>query len=249
MDVELLSKMIGQLLSDHNSVALPGIGTFVAVEMGASFSDRGFTINPPYRQLSFVQGRADDTLLADLYARSNGIDVESAKAVISNFLRELGLVLKDRKAIYFPGLGLLRATSGNALFFVPDEDIDIYPEGFALSKISLKNTRPEASDAAESEIVVPSSVPDAAESEVAVLPDGPSPIFSGPPTAAATSDQNQKKKKKKKKKFRWWMAVPAAIALAALLLAAFLLLAHIAPDFIDSLLYTPEELRIINASL
>ena len=35
-------------------------------------------------------------------------------------------------------------------------------------------------------------------------------------------------------------------ALAAVALAAFVILAQAAPDFIDSILYTPEELRIIN---
>jgi len=29
-------------------------------------------------------------------------------------------------------------------------------------------------------------------------------------------------------------------------LAVFMILARVAPDFIDSILYTPEELRIIN---
>lgn len=36
------------------------------------------------------------------------------------------------------------------------------------------------------------------------------------------------------------------IGLALVALGIFILLAHIAPDFIDSILYTPEELRIIN---
>ena len=36
------------------------------------------------------------------------------------------------------------------------------------------------------------------------------------------------------------------VAVAGLLLAVFLILADVAPDFIDSILYTPEELRIIN---
>ena len=38
----------------------------------------------------------------------------------------------------------------------------------------------------------------------------------------------------------------SVIGLLLLALLVFLLLAQIAPDFIDSLLYTPEELRIIN---
>ena len=36
------------------------------------------------------------------------------------------------------------------------------------------------------------------------------------------------------------------VGVALLALGIFILLAHIAPDFIDSILYTPEELRIIN---
>ena len=36
------------------------------------------------------------------------------------------------------------------------------------------------------------------------------------------------------------------IGLALVTLGIFILLAHFAPDFIDSILYTPEELRIIN---
>ena len=38
----------------------------------------------------------------------------------------------------FPGLGRLRATKENNLFFVADEDLDIYPDGFGLEPISLK---------------------------------------------------------------------------------------------------------------
>ena len=48
------------------------------------------------------------------------------------------------------------------------------------------------------------------------------------------------------KKFRWWIPLLVLSALAAIFLAVFLILAHVAPDFIDSILYTPEELRIIN---
>ena len=52
MDIDLLAKMVGELILEHDEVALPGVGTFVAELVGASFSDKGFTINPPYRKLS-----------------------------------------------------------------------------------------------------------------------------------------------------------------------------------------------------
>ena len=43
-----------------------------------------------------------------------------------------------------------------------------------------------------------------------------------------------------------YLEIFGAAALAVVALASFLILARVAPDFIDSLLYTPEQLRIIN---
>lgn len=139
MDVELLSRIIRELIIDHDEVALPQVGTFVAEIVPASFSDRGYTVNPPYRRLSFVQRPGSDTLLVDFYAKANGMDLRMAESYLGDFLSELRKVLEERKAIVLPGLGRLRATRENALFFVPEEDLDIYPDGFGLKSVSLKH--------------------------------------------------------------------------------------------------------------
>ena len=120
MDVELLSRIIRELIIDHDEVALPQVGTFVAELVPASFSDRGYTVNPPYRRLSFVQRPGSDTLLVDFYAKANGMDLRMAESYLGDFLSELRKVLEERKVIVLPGLGRLRATRENALFFVPD---------------------------------------------------------------------------------------------------------------------------------
>ncbi len=44
---------------------------------------------------------------------------------------------------------------------------------------------------------------------------------------------------------RWWIVAASVLGAAVLLLAAFAVLARIAPDFVDSILYTQEELDII----
>ena len=44
----------------------------------------------------------------------------------------------------------------------------------------------------------------------------------------------------------WLVAVLGTVASVILFLGLFMLLARIAPDFIDKILYTEEELRIIN---
>lgn len=159
MDIDLLSRILKELVTDHDMVGLPGIGTFVTEVVPASFSDKGYTINPPYRRLSFVQGRIEDQLLIEFYAESNEVSVEAAEAYITQFLREMKEVLKERKIILLPGLGRLRATKENNFFFVPEEDLDIFPDGFALKPVSLKNIQREMEP-----VTIPVSFADAVQS-------------------------------------------------------------------------------------
>lgn len=328
--------MISELITDHNRVGLPGLGTFVAEVVPATFSDKGYTINPPYRRLSFHPSRSEDTLLIDFYAASNGISKEAAGLYLKQFLGEMKSVLKERKTIMLPGLGRLRATVENNFFFVPDPDLDIYPDGFALKPLSLKTismadeveiplfppmeeemevkgaAEVEGESAGEAEAremsenkeetggpVSPESIqpestqPEQQQSEPAphqasqpeseqLQPEtGPAPQPEqqpGPgeqepqpeseqsqPQPQAEQSQPQPKQETWQpqpapqpqsrpetgpvhapRRFRWWIPLLVLLAVAAVALLAFLTVAQVAPDFIDSILYTPEELRIIN---
>lgn len=145
MDIDLLSKMVKELILDNDKVVLPGLGCFVAETVPAYFSDKGYTINPPYRKLYFRARPDEGDALVDFYARSNDLSYEVAEKIIKDFIAELRSVLHVKKAVVFPGLGRLRATKENNIFFIADEDLDIYPEGFGLEPISLK-THQETSD-------------------------------------------------------------------------------------------------------
>ena len=180
MDIDLLAKMVKEVVMDHDSVSLPGVGSFVTEMVPASFADRGYTILPPYRRLSFLPKQGTDTLLVDLYARSNNISVQDSTRILVDFLSEMKEVLMVRKTIVFPGLGRLRATRENHFFFIADEDLDIYPAGFGLQPISLKTheeTKEEVAEAVASlaEILEPVQAPEpvaepAAEPEPEVEP-------------------------------------------------------------------------------
>lgn len=425
MDIDLLSKMIAELIVDHDTVGLPGVGTFYTEVVPSTFSDRGYTINPPYRRLSFLPNAVENDLLVNFYSDVNGTPADMAREYIVQFLRELAEALKEHKTITLPGLGRLRATKENNFFFVADEDLDIYPEAFGLAPVSLKNipgldddkvdirfefkppvrkaekpgpaepgpsvsaerpgpaepepsvpaeplsaTAPEAAEpsaaaaepvfgagtsadaktaadaetaamqetasesaagaevssgtdataepagtavtaepsvvveraasaepaaAAEPEAEAPEAavagegaaepsvaVERAVSAEAVVLPEAASgpetaePAAAGPeasvpepeaeaPKAAVTGEGTAEPAEPEAladaaeearaaeedtgqpvKKFRWWIPLLVLSALAAIFLAVFLILAHVAPDFIDSILYTPEELRIIN---
>jgi len=138
MDIDLLAKMVKEAVMDHDSVTLPGMGSFVAELVPASFADRGYTILPPYRRLFFSPKQGDDRLLVQLYAKSNDVSESDAARILEEFLSEMKEVLKARKVLVLTGLGRLRATRENHFFFVADEDLDIYPSGYGLQPISLK---------------------------------------------------------------------------------------------------------------
>ena len=118
MDIDLLSKMVRETILDHDAVTLPGIGSFMAEIVPSMFTDKGYTIHPPYRRLFFSRREEGDTLLRDLYAESNDIPLASAERIVTEFLAEMKEVLKEKKTVVFPGLGRLRATKENNFFFV-----------------------------------------------------------------------------------------------------------------------------------
>ena len=138
MDIDLLSKMVKELILDNEVVVLPGMGAFVADMVPSTFSDKGYTINPPYRRLCFRPKPDEGDILVKLYADSNNVSVEVADRILRGFLSELKSVVHQKKTVILPGLGRLRATKENNLFFVPNADLDIYPEGFGLEPLSLK---------------------------------------------------------------------------------------------------------------
>ena len=272
MNTELLSQMVGELVLNLDVVGLPGLGTFVVEDAPASFSDRGYTINPPYRRLSFKAGRPEDESLVDLYAVLNDVDRDTAKAVLVDYLAQLRDVLIARKTVVLPGLGRLRATRDNKFFFVADEGLDIFPDGIALAPVSLKAhvRMPEAPVTEPVPALQPEPVQVPA-SEPAPVPDSepvparePAPIFepvpasepeqepapadmqaTAPETVLAESAENQSDHGRSRTRRLLTVLVVLAV-LAVLALGAFLILAKLCPDFIDSILYTPEELRILN---
>ena len=263
MDIDLLSKMVGELILDNDEVSLPGVGTFVAEVMPSSFSDKGYTINPPYRRLSFRQRETSDGRLAALYARANGVDEQMAASILEKFLLELRDTLKVRKTVIFPGLGRLRATRENNFFFIPDEDLNIYPDGFGLEPLSLK-THVETEDDMRAAVAslqqildepapVAEKAPAAAEvvaeeapvevqkpvaEEVPVMEEKPV-VEQKPVTVEASAGEARRRGR------LWWIVAASVLAAAILLLVVFAVLARIAPDFVDSILYTKEELDII----
>ncbi len=312
MDISLFSEMIKNLILDNDEVTLPGVGSFVSEVVPSSFSDKGYTINPPYRKLSFRHRQGKDNLLAEFYSKSNGTDLESAEKLVKVFLDGLEEDLRTKKTVEMPGLGRLRATREGTIFFIPDEDLDIYCSGFGLQPVSLKTheetpeevaravsdlrkmvddpvpplkplpetgqeeavvTEPEPVAATEPASCPKPVAPDpASPASVEDSPAGPSapvasastqdlpaapatpvelptPAAQDTPAAPATPDQSATQVSPAPsgnvRKNRLLTGVAVVIFIALLALGGFILLSRLSPDLVDRMLYSEDELRLI----
>ena len=283
MDIDLLAKMVKEAILDHDMVTLPGVGCFVAELVPSTFSDKGYTINPPYRRLYFSPRQGSDTLLASLYARDNkDVDLDMATRILTDFLLEMKEVLKVRKTVVFPGLGRLRATRENHFFFVADEDLDIYPEGLGLAPISLKThvETPEEVASAVADLAGLMAEPAPAEplpvEAFEVVVDEPAEEIPGragndkpkpepePEPVEEIPDQVGNDEEAQvveevapieepapvdepapKPRRRWVAVLLITLCVLLALLLAFILIGRFAPDWLDPLLYSKEELEIL----
>lgn len=279
MDIDLLSKMVKELILDNDRVVLPGLGSFVAEIVPSTFSDRGYTINPPYRRLYFRSRPDEGDGLVRFYAESNKVDLDVAERIIKDFISELKTLLHTRKTVVFPGLGRLRATKENNIFFVANEDLDIYPAGFGLEPISLKThqeTGEEVSAAVEGlksllnetetvpvPVQEPTTVPvheqaaepvqePVSEPELELEPETEPvpevvPVPEAVPEPVEVPQQSEETKTNVGKVLLIILCVIAAIAV--LLLLALAIAGRVWPEWVDTFLYTPDELKILNHKL
>ncbi len=273
MDVDLLSKIIKELILDKDRVVLPGLGCFVAEMVPATFSDKGYTINPPYRRLSFRSKPDMGDELIDFYVEANGLDRDVACRILGDFIAELRQVIFTKKVVVLPGLGRLRATKENNLFFIPDEDLDIYPAGVGLEPISLKTHVETPQEVAEAlsdlksiieeplVVVVPADEVTIAEEAAPVeeeisLADAQHDSEERLGEEMTVQEEEFKPKQESKPKQKPRPASPAVkrilvfigiiLAVAVALIGIYVGLSRLTPDLFDTLLYTPEELEILN---
>lgn len=294
-----MSKMIKELILENDRVVLPGLGCFVAEMVPAAFSDKGYTINPPYRRLSFRAKPDMGDELIDFYVDANGLDREVACRILGEFIRELRQIIFTKKVVVLPGLGRLRATKENNLFFIPDEDLDIYPAGLGLEPISLKShvETPQEVSAAISglksimeEVAEGAKTGDAAaEDEVAeevaeeiaeetveevvdevtaeeVLAEDEAEVVEAEAAEEETAEEDKVseadteeeieekvedtevaiEKPKRSAGRKVLIALGVLLAVAAVLLGVYVGLSRLKPEIFDSILYSAEELEILN---
>lgn len=248
MDINLFSKCLKEAVLESDCVCIPGLGTFVAQREGASFSDRGTIINPPYRKLSF---RAEEQ--GDMGAFSSRLAQvipagSDAAAELQTLVEKIRDDLFGKRSIRLEGLGTLRANSQQVVFFAEDEGLDICPDAFGLKPVAVKVR--QVSDRAE---IVPVEAATAAEEEKAeAVPAAqeqpaalPAEAFENKQSPADAARAEEKPRSRKKHIFG---KILLALLVVVILAAAAVYVFKDTPwlgAILDRLLYTEEELQLI----
>lgn len=297
-DVEIFAACLKDLLLENDTVTVPGLGSFITRLMPASFSDRGRTINPPYRKLSFRSSEQGDGQLFVNRLAALLPEGSDAAGWLQSFVKVFREELEKTKRVDLASLGAMRATAQNDYFFVASDDLDIYPEGLGLEAVTIKSSQtveedsrtdseleednlpePEGEPAAEPE---PEPSPEPASEPAAVQGAEPEPkadpepvpaaepaTAHGPetqpapqpalrpaqavPTPASPAPAAVDNAEKPRRKLKWWAVVLTVLAAILLFLILSVIFKDILPwgsavdNFMNHLLYSEEELRIINS--
>lgn len=139
MDINLLSKLLKELLLQNDRVSLPGIGSFISEVAPSVFSDRALVIHPPYRRILFRTSEIwNDELLERYYASTHSISLEDSKSQIAEFVSKVKDELILKKVVKFHEFGTMKSTEQNDFFFVLEKSVFIYPDSFGLEPIHIK---------------------------------------------------------------------------------------------------------------
>lgn len=261
MDAKLFSRIVRELLSTNDKVTLAGLGTFSAVDVPAYFSNRGFTINPPYRSVEFslVEDKEGLDVLVSFYASSNSIDTSRANRILREFGTQIRQELQDTKTVVFPGFGKIRLTPAQGVLFVPDEELMISPGLDCLEPLSLKSLGQDVSQPVapshepEPVAVEPETVPEQVsvpEPELEPEPKSePEPKHEPEPNSESEPRHEHKSGRRRRHVNPAAVIVVVLVVLAVLFFAALAVVGRMYPELVDPWLYSPEELEILRYKL
>ncbi|MFN4080858.1 MAG: hypothetical protein ACK4NS_08145 [Saprospiraceae bacterium] len=110
-----------KLLFEHQSVSMPGLGSFVVVRKSAQADIGLSSVTPPSRTLQFDENlQADDGLLADELARSLNLSHAEAQQRQREFAAQIQERLNKREIVSIQGIGRLYKNYMGQVQFLPD---------------------------------------------------------------------------------------------------------------------------------
>lgn len=255
MNVDFLSGLIAELAMENGRVMLPRLGVFVTELAPASFSDKGFTLHPPYRRIVFRESQGDGSLLYERYAQKSGLSLNNAQNEVLAQVDYLVDCLNQDGYVELSRLGKLKKTLSGSILFVQDENLDVSGELVALGPISLKSQLPHKFSAAPASPnpvqVVPVEVEEAKDSVVVEQVNEPEEINEPEETEELEEliprgvITGYVEEEEENTHSSGWIVVLVLLLLTALFFALFYVGVFFYPELLDRILYNETQLELL----
>lgn len=268
-----LSNLLRQLLSENDEVSLPGMGHFVIVDIPSELINGGKAITPPSRKIVFESSDGDsDKLLVLAYCRERGISENDAAKELSELLRQFKKELVDNAGAEIPGFGRITFGAGGSFVFEADDSFDVAADSYCLETLPLKIMNDQ--QPVEEEFVIDSMDIEMADSEeneqpleteekeVAVVSEKlekpeayEESVTSEEPEESAEQEKPAEIVEQpvretlvaepEKQKCRWILWVAAFVGILIILVILVFLFKEELMPLLEKLLYSKEELEIL----
>lgn len=128
---------IEKLLFLHDTLTIPGFGTFTATKISATADYSAGTVSPPSKSLIFSENiTTDDGILVNDVAVTSGVSSEEARRVIAEFVEKMQAQLNQREIVTLPAVGRLYKNYVQKIQFLPDTT-NFSPESFGLPPLQF----------------------------------------------------------------------------------------------------------------
>jgi nucleoid DNA-binding protein len=112
---------IAELLFEHDTVSLPGFGSFVKASKDANIDYVQGEIKPPSSALNFNKNLViDDGVLVKFLKEKHGIPLPRAEKIVEEYVADLKNRIEKKEFISFPGLGRLYKDFEGNFKFLPE---------------------------------------------------------------------------------------------------------------------------------
>ncbi len=131
-----LGKYISELLYHHDSVILPGFGTFSTRYVPAKFIPEKKIVESPAKVADFApEPKEGDTPLPAYIAEKEGKPVEEVNEFIIDVVKEIRQSLQSGKRVELEQLGLFYLDAEGSFHFEPDRSINFLDEATDVPKV------------------------------------------------------------------------------------------------------------------
>ncbi len=236
-----LSSLFRKIVLRDGELILPFMGAIRLEDVPASFSEDGMVVCPPAKKLAFDNyNLSSNDILLNEYALQREISRMAAKKALYKDLEDLRAKVEKEGSYSLEGFGTFLFDKENGYSVDPAPGFEISAETFGLSTLDLRDkqeTEPEPIPEPELE---PEPEP---VTEPEPIPE-PEPVIE--PVPEPVAEEPAKKKSRSSKVLLILLTILAILVILVLLILIFK--EELRP-ILEKILYSKEELEILNYKL